>query len=139
MASPISAADSPSDRLVKLLPAEVTGLYVTVAGLCSASSAANLDKILAYSTIAISVIGLFYLYRVRQISNVLHFVTYFVSFYLWVLTLNAELVDTRFFQAKKMFPLIISIATVFWTFILPLIINGNAVASASANQKGAGS
>jgi hypothetical protein len=133
VASPVRPTDTPSDRLAKLLPAEVTGLYITVSGLCAAAHAGNTDTILFYSTIAIAIIGMLYLYLQRGVVNFIHLAVYLVSFFLWVLTLQADNIDIKYYGEKGTFPLVISIMTVLWSFLLPLVVSSEILSSKVEN------
>lgn len=129
MAGPIRTDDRPETKLSKLLPAEVTGLYVTISGLIATSKSQNTDKIMWVTIVLIAIAGLLYLIKTLKIVNRIHLFVYTVSFFLWAATLNAQTLNNQQFGDFQDIPLWLAIAATLWTFIVPTLLTSEMVAS----------
>ncbi len=132
MAGAVKENDASIDRLSKLLPAEVTGLYVTVKGLYASSTATDGDVILVAATVLIAIAGIFFLYKAKHINNFIHLAIYTTSFFIWVLTIESGEIDFKMFGSTGNFPLTMSILSVIVAFIVPLIIPSSTLSSQTA-------
>lgn len=135
MAGPIKTDDRPEIKLSKLLPAEVTGLYVTISGLVSTAKTPNTDRIMLIVIALICVAGLFYMVKTLKITNKIHLAVYTISFILWSATLNVQTIEVEgiFGGDQKDLPLWIAIVATLWTFLVPMFVTSEMVASQAAD------
>lgn len=79
MSTPISKGDSVSQRITKLLPADVTAAFIAIK---SAIPAANLpEEWILYGAIVIAILSPFYFFFVLETKNPIHIV-YLIATYI---------------------------------------------------------
>jgi drug/metabolite transporter (DMT)-like permease len=135
MADPISKADKAVDRLGKLVPAEVTLLYMSVRGLYSVSPAKEKDVILLIAAIAIAVCGIVFLRFSKKIDNWNHIAIYTAIFVIWMMTVDASLIDRRLFAGDGSFILAISMISLIVSFATPIVVSSASLASVDNQGK----
>lgn len=130
MARPLSADATPADRIGALLPAEVTGLYVSMRALFEAPGIPNQPYyVLGCAAVALGV-GILYIRFARQVTNPVHLAVYALLFANWAFALDANLLQ----PALPSVPLaaITGAASFILSFLFPLVIPSRTVASQPA-------
>lgn len=132
MAKAIDSQDTPSDKLGKLLPSEVTGLYVSLRALFADVSANTIsDTILIALAIVSLVICIAYIVTVRGVRNVWHVVVYAVTFVIWALTLDPDRLSMLFPHTDytDYFSRILAAVSLLWAFVIPWAVPARIVSS----------
>ena len=129
MASQLRLSDGPSDRLAKLLPAEVTGLYMTIKGLCDQSTVASAQAILFWFIPIVILCGIAYLVVVRKIANQLHLAIYCIVFIVWVVTIEAAAIGAAINIKDGTVSLLAAIVSAILSFLVPLFIPSDKLSS----------
>jgi NADH:ubiquinone oxidoreductase subunit 6 (subunit J) len=120
--SEIQAGDSATDRLAKLLPAEVTAAYVSIRSVVETSNYSYALVLLLLSAAIMAIISVFYVARFKGITNQVHRALYAITFLLWAVALDSTRIADRWLNFNEGFSLSITIATVLWTFVIQLAI-----------------
>jgi drug/metabolite transporter superfamily protein YnfA len=118
----ISNDSSPADRLMRLLPTEVTGLYITVRGVVESSALAAAPKILVATAITVSLVAIPYLVKVQKVTNAYHIAIYVATFLVWAATLDAIMIDDEWAHTGGVFPVTLCGLAFIWTFAIPLAL-----------------
>ncbi|NBB49802.1 hypothetical protein GVN24_16120 [Rhizobium sp. CRIBSB] len=118
----IKIGDSPTDRLAKLLPAEVTGVYVSIRSLAETSTYQYAFLIMLSSAVAMAFLSAKYVEKFKNITNTLHKAIYATTFLIWAIALDTLKIDETFLDNTGLFPLIVGIFTLIWTFSVQLAI-----------------
>ena len=125
----IQKDDAALDRLFKLLPAEVTAVYVSIRTLVEASSYQDRLTFLLIAAVIMAVLSMIYVARFKDVSNRLHRLLYGGTFLLWAIALDATKIDEQFLSNSQGFSLAIGIASLIWTFLIQLAIPTNKLTS----------
>ena len=130
MAKAIEAADPGVDRLGKLLPAEVTGLYVSIRALFTDGASDYAGYWLLIMATASLALALFYIWRVRGVNNPLHLAIYAITFALWAVSLDPGRLSPHLppFLSAFLAQVTTSIS-ILWSFGFPFLISSQSVAS----------
>lgn len=103
------------DKIVKLIPTEIVGAYMVLAGIVPASSA-------KVGTLVISIILLIltplYLRKISKVTNVSQLVVTTISFAVWVYSLGGPFAAWGIYESY-----IASIVLILWTLIIPLMVS----------------
>lgn len=120
--SEIQLGDSATERLAKLLPAEVTAAYVSIRSVVETSNYKYALAFLLLSAAILSIVSIFYVARYKGISNQVHRALYAITFLIWAIALDSSKIAAEWLNFNEGFPLAITIATVLWTFVIQLAI-----------------
>lgn len=136
MGREINATQPYTDKLVKLIPTEIVGAYMVLAGVlgygggtssegATASHLAVLPdepalKITLVRIVffALLVLTPLYLKRIGRVTNIVQLVVSTLSFVVWVYTLGGPFIDWEIYH-----PLIGSVVLVLWSLTVPLFVN----------------
>jgi len=115
--------DSYAERLVKLIPAEITTAYVAVAAALNApdgdpSHQHYLDNFLLYAFIILLVLVPLYLWFVRNVRSWTVLAASTLSFPIWAATVSASVLNDHW----SIDPPVLSVVLILWTTILPLFV-----------------
>jgi hypothetical protein len=114
----VNDTQSFQDKVVKLIPTEIVGAYMVLAGIIPAGS----TKI---GTLIVSAVLLvltpLYLLRVSKVTNVSQLVVTSISFIVWVYSLGGPFAAWGIYQ-----PYIASIVLILWTLVIPLVVSPQA-------------
>jgi hypothetical protein len=118
-------SDSYVDRLVKLIPSEVTTAYVAIAAALSAPTASpmtqrQLDNHLLYAFIVLFALVPLYLWFVKGVRNDwTRIVLTTLSFPIWAATVSAGVLC---YHVPGLPPSVLSVVLILWTTILPVFV-----------------
>lgn len=130
MARPINDDTGAIDKLGSLLPAEVTGLYVSVRALFLGPGIADQSQWIIGCAVVSLIVGLAYIRFVRKVTNGIHLLIYAVLFANWALTLDVARFEGMVPPGTPLTS-IAAAASVILSFALPFIIPSRTVASSS--------
>lgn len=128
----ITETDSPTDKLAKLLPAEVTAFHLSIRGVFL--EYANVRYLLAVAAVSL-VVSLFYISKVRGVSNAVHMALYAAIFAVWALTLDAPAFADKLSAlgyADVPFIPMTTAAALVMSFLVPVLVPARLLASAPA-------
>jgi len=122
MAREITTENDFKDKLVKLIPTEIVGAYMVLAGMLGFGAEKLPDDRMAHLLIKIVFVILLvltplYLWRVSGVKRALQLVVSTISFAVWVYTLGGP-----FRSWDIYYPMIASVALVIWSLIPPILI-----------------
>lgn len=132
MARPLTDTATPADRLGALLPAEVTGLYVSIRALFETSTIPAPQQpyyILGCAVVSL-IAGLIYIRFLRQVTNPAHLLIYAVLFVNWAFALDANIFQSDIPNVPL--AAITGAASFILSFLFPLVIPSRTVASQPA-------
>lgn len=138
MAKAIDSQDSATDKVGKLLPSEVTGLYLSVRALFAGTDA---DPTSGYILILMAILCLVaavgYIINVRGVTNRKHIVIYIVTFVIWALTLDSDRVGSMVAAVlpAAYFGRIIASISILWTFVISWVPSATVSSMDSATAK----
>ncbi|MBN1508347.1 MAG: hypothetical protein JW955_15975 [Sedimentisphaerales bacterium] len=113
----ISSANTYTDKLIKLIPAEWVSAYIAIKGILD--SAQDVTHAMYWATFLILLVGLpFYLRRVLDIKAKKQIAVTTVSFIVWVFSLGGEHVGAIEWYA----PYQGSILLILWTLAVPIFV-----------------
>ena len=129
MAREVNATQPFANKLVKLIPTEIVGAYMVLAGILGyaygASPAAQqipdpeLKAILIQVVFfALLVLTPLYLWRIGRVSNLVQLVVTTISYVIWVYTLGGPFVVWGIYHS-----VIGSVVLVLWSVITPLLVS----------------
>ena len=95
MAKPVSNDDSAADKLGKILPAEVTGLYISLRSIFTTTVHDYAYYLIAAAVVSL-IAGLIYISVVRGVRNPTHILVYAIIFLVWALTVDAGNIEEHF-------------------------------------------
>jgi hypothetical protein len=102
------------DKIVKLIPTEIVGAYMVLAGIIPASSAKVGTLVVS---IALLILTPLYLWRISKVTNVVQLVVTTISFAVWVYSLGGPFAAWGIYQSY-----IASIVLILWTLIIPVVV-----------------
>ena len=102
------------DKIVKLIPTELVGAYMVLAGIIPASSAKVGTLVVS---IALLILTPLYLWRISKVTNVVQLVVTTISFAVWVYSLGGPFAAWGIYQSY-----IASIVLILWTLIIPVVV-----------------
>jgi len=113
-----------ADKLVKLIPTEIVGAYMVLAGIIGFSPTSNsvptdgmartLIQVVFFILLILTPI---YLRMVTGVSNLVQIIVTSISFIVWVYTLGGPFVVWKIF-----YPLVSSVVLVLWSLVTPLLV-----------------
>jgi hypothetical protein len=110
-------ADTYTDRLLKLIPAESVALYLTLQGIVSSSVEGRALDSWLWAAFGIGIIGTpLYLWRVQQVSKRAQLAVSTAAFGVWVFALGGAFASLPWYE-----PFLGSVLLVVFTFFVPLI------------------
>jgi hypothetical protein len=129
MAREINATQPFANKLVKLIPTEIVGAYMVLAGILGyaygASPAAQqipdpelkaiLIQVVFFALLALTPL---YLWRIGRVSNLVQLVVTTISYVIWVYTLGGPFVVWGIYHS-----VIGSVVLVLWSVITPLLVS----------------
>lgn len=132
MAKPIEPGESPVDRLGKLLPSEVTGLYVAMRAFFVDPTIPNYGYYLIGLAIVCFFIGMGYIFYIRNVRNILHLVIYGAAFAVWAFSLDVDhikVIIDRAIGVQLALPQIAGALSILISFIFPFFISNETLLS----------
>ncbi len=128
MAREVNATQPFANKLVKLVPTEIVGAYMVLAGMLGytydATSAAQqmpdpqlkaiLIQVVFFSLLVLTPL---YLWRIGRVSNLIQLVVTTISYVIWVYTLGGPFVVWGIYHS-----IIASVVLVLWTITTPLFV-----------------
>jgi hypothetical protein len=128
MAREVNATQPFANKLVKLVPTEIVGAYVVLAGMLGYAYAAapaaqqmpdpELKAILIQVVFfTLLVLTPLYLWRIGRVSNLIQLAVTTISYVIWVYTLGGPFVVWGLYNS-----IIGSVALVLWTIATPLLV-----------------
>ncbi|MCL5281257.1 MAG: hypothetical protein M1376_15260 [Planctomycetes bacterium] len=131
MAREVNATQPFANKLVKLVPTEIVGAYMVLAGMLGytydATSAAQQMPDPELKAILIQVVFFvllvltpLYLWRIGRVSNLIQLVVTTISYVIWVYTLGGPFVVWGIYHS-----IIGSVVLVLWSITAPLLVPPN--------------
>jgi hypothetical protein len=129
MAREVNATQPFANKLVKLIPTEIVGAYMVLAGILGYASGVTpaaqqipdpeLKAILIQAVFfALLVLTPLYLWRIGRVSNLVQLVVTTISYVIWVYTLGGPFVVWGIYHS-----VIGSVVLVLWSVITPLLVS----------------
>lgn len=115
--TPVRAIDQTSDyrdKLIKLIPSEIIGAFITIQGLCAAANTSEVP--LQISASILFLILPLYLWFVFGVRSKLHLFFTEISFCVWIYNVAGQWVVPQVYH-----PVAGPIVLIFWTLLIPLI------------------
>ena len=120
----VNDTQSYADKVVKLVPTEIVGAYMVLAGIIGVSSASptapadSLSKILIQVCFfALLVLTPLYLWRVSGVSNIVQLIVTTLAFILWIYTLGGPFAVWGIYEPK-----VAALLLTLWSFAVPVIV-----------------
>ncbi len=120
----VNPSQSYADKVVKLVPTEIVGAYMVLAGTIGFSSAATAAPTDSVPVVLIHVVFFLllvltplYLWRITRVTNVVQLVVTTLAFVLWVYTLGGPFVFWGMYH-----PMIAAVSLTLWSLIIPVIV-----------------
>jgi hypothetical protein len=102
------------DKIVKLIPTEIVGAYMVLAGIIPAPYVKLWTLIIS---IVLLIFTPLYLWRVSGVANTAQLIVSTISFAVWVYSLGGPFAAWGLYQ-----PFISSVILVLWTVAIPVIV-----------------
>jgi len=131
MSREINPTQPYQDKLVKLIPTEIIGAYLTLAGILGyavqpqktiapgSDPGSTLNaKLIQIVFFVLLVLTPIYLKKISNVSNVTQLIVTTLSFVVWVYTLGGPFIVWDWY-----YPLVAPVILVLWSLILPLCIS----------------
>lgn len=116
MSVPIQQNDELSQRITKLLPADITAAFIAI---MSAVPAANLGEVwVVYGAVGILILAPFYFVFVLKTKNALHIVFLLATYVIFVIALAAREIGNVAPALRETVDGLAVIATPIWVFIV---------------------
>jgi len=117
------------DKAVKLVPTEIVGAYMVLAGVIGVDATTaptdKLSKILLQIVFfVLLVLTPLYLWFISKVTNKVQLVVTTLAFVLWIYTLGGPFVVWGIYEAK-----IAAVLLTLWSLIIPLIVRPNSGSS----------
>ena len=125
----VNDTQSFQDKVVKLIPTEIVGAYMVLAGIIPASSAKVGTLIVSAVLLVLTPL---YLLRISKVTNVVQLAVTSASFVVWVYSLGGPFAAWGIYQ-----PYIASIVLILWTLVIPLVVSPKAQDQAQDKAVGA--
>lgn len=123
MARQVNSTQSYPDKIVKLIPTEIVGAYMALAGVIGigapgATDPDSLSKILIQIVFfALLILTPFYLWKASGVTNVVQLIVTTLAFIIWIYTLGGP------FQVWGIYePRIAALLLTFWSLAIPVIV-----------------
>jgi hypothetical protein len=120
----VNETQSYADKVVKLVPTEIVGAYMVLAGIVGVSSSSPTAPTDSLARILIQVVFFalllltpLYLWRVSGVSNIVQLVVTTLAFILWIYTLGGPFAVWGIYEPK-----VAAILLTLWSFIVPVIV-----------------
>jgi hypothetical protein len=105
------------DKVVKLIPTEIVGAYMVLAGIIPANSTKVWTLVIS---IALLVLTPVYLWRMSGVTNKVQLMVTTISFAVWIYSLGGPFAAWGLYQ-----PFISSILLILWTLTIPVMVSPN--------------
>ena len=113
------------DKLVKLIPTEIVGAYMVLAGMLgfnpTAATSVPTDRLyiilIQVVFFVLVVLTPLYLWRVSKVTNIIQLIVTTLSFVVWVYTLGGPFAVWKIF-----YPIVGSVLLILWSLITPLVV-----------------
>jgi hypothetical protein len=112
-----ATVDDYKDKLLKLIPTEITTAYVTIFGIISGISQGNKDDLLWLIIVLLAILNPLYLWRISKVKSWLQIIFTSVAFLLWVLATGSPIATIFGYQST----FIGSILLIVYTLFIPLL------------------
>ncbi len=123
MARQVNSTQSYPDKIVKLIPTEIVGAYMALAGVIGigapgATDPDSLSKILIQIVFfALLILTPFYLWKASGVTNVVQLIVTTLAFIIWIYTLGGP------FQVWGIYePRIAALLLTLWSIAVPVIV-----------------
>ena len=120
----VNATQSYPDKVVKLVPTEIVGAYMVLAGIIGVSATSpsaptdSLSKILIQVVFfVLLVLTPLYLWRISGVTNVVQLIVTTLAFILWIYTLGGPFSVWGIYEPK-----VAALLLTLWSFIIPVIV-----------------
>ncbi len=120
----VNDTQSYADKVVKLVPTEIVGAYMVLAGIVGVTASTptaptdSLSKILIQGVFfVLLVLTPLYLWRVSGVTNIVQLVVTTLAFILWIYTLGGPFAVWGIYEPK-----VAAILLTLWSFIIPVIV-----------------
>jgi hypothetical protein len=124
MAREVNTTQSYSDKAVKLVPTEIVGAYMVLAGIIgidATSGAAptdSLSKILIQIVFfVLLVLTPLYLWKMSGVSNVVQLIVTTLAFIIWIYTLGGPFAVWGIYEPK-----IAALILTLWSLVIPIVV-----------------
>ena len=124
MAREVNTTQSYADKAVKLVPTEIVGAYMVLAGIIGVnptSASAPLDSL---SKVLIQVVFFvmlvltpLYLWRVSGVTNIVQLIVTTLAFIIWIYTLGGPFSVWGIYEPK-----VAALLLTLWSTIIPIIV-----------------
>jgi len=113
-----------ADKAVKLVPTEIVGAYMVLAGIIGISSAATAAPTDTLSKILLQVVFFLlllltplYLWRVSKVDNIVQLVVTTIAYVLWIYTLGGPFAVWGIYEPK-----IAALLLTAWSLVIPIVV-----------------
>ena len=120
----VNATQSYADKVVKLVPTEIVGAYMVLAGIVGVTAASPAAPADSLSRILIQVVFFvlliltpLYLWRISGVTNMVQLVVTTLAFIVWIYTLGGPFSVWGIYEPK-----VAAILLTLWSFIIPIIV-----------------
>lgn len=123
MAREVNRTQSYPDKIVKLIPTEIVGAYMALAGIVGIGAPGGTDpdslsKVLIQIVFfALVILTPLYLWKASGVHNILQLIVTTVAFIIWIYTLGGPFEVWGIYE-----PRIAALILILWSIAIPLIV-----------------